>query len=1151
MKNIFIVILTLITCSAFAYMNIENDNSGMLINYSNDNHEASLDFISKVVALPAESVDISVIQCEVAEYDSNGEFVSIQTLRNSNNVQLVRSFVMRELYAHEIKIDLVDDNEKGRTILDNVTFRISPVNEIIPSQTVSMAFLPLYKSLIDNFDDSYLRDAVVVPSSMLIITHAGLDDTLAPFLDWKHAKGITTEVVTLDETGPTNTDIKNYIQNIYDTSDTPPDYLLLLGDVDDDFAMPSYYYSSENNVSDNPYTLLAGDDYFPEMLVGRFSFDIDFELQTIIAKILMYEKTPYMGETGWFKRALLIAGNYSSSPPVPTTPVEVSKWLKDLMYLNDYENVDEVYYPPTYPGTSQIVNSIDGGVGFVSYRGWGDANGWHYPHFKRDDINDLNNGWRLPVVTSIVCNTGDFANSVDPCFGEAFMTTGSPQTPSGAVAVMGPSDLHTSTKFNNAIFSGFYGGMFNEGIMSFGAAVLRGKQELYDNYPLNREPGGKVEFYFYVYNILSDPSLTMWSEIPAPITLADELPDQVAVGTTHLDVNFIDMNGAIVTAANGDFLDIAIVEDDYALLDLNPGAVGEYKITITKPNFKPLIHPIEIIQTDNDLGINDITIDGELFAGSQVEIQLTIHNYGNAIASDVSAELITDCPFIDVITPVVDCGNIEVGGESIQTFTVDVDATCPDGNVVEFALDMGDFGAPKFDIVSKSLLFEVVDFTAGDGFIHPGDTADIQFSIKNISLFDANSVQAEIVTLSDAVQINSGIIDLGDVTIGSTINGSFNVTVASDCFVGRAVGFILHLTDSAGQISEPYFVVEIGEVESTDPTFSPDMDYYCYDSFDTEYSEVPTYEWLEIDPRDGGDGEVTLLPDDASYSTDLPFTFTYFGNNYDSLTICTNGWISFETTWMDNFRNWRLPSAIGPFAMVAPYWDDLIGEPFGLNMHHDMRICHYYNTDENTYIIEWNDCFSREDEVSVEKFQIVLYDPIHHNTLDGNGIIQFNYQSVNNPDFDDNYSTVGIESPNQTKGILYTFADIYAPSASVLQDGMAIKFTTNPPDTYTDSDNNDLVPVIANLNGNYPNPFNPVTTISYSVPSQSDVNISIYNVKGQLIRNLVDSSISQGDYSVIWDGLNDQNESVTSGVYFYRLKVGNIIVESKKCLLLK
>jgi len=194
-----------------------------------------------------------------------------------------------------------------------------------------------------------------------------------------------------------------------------------------------------------------GDDYFPEMLVGRFSIDSMIELITMMNKVITYEKNPYMEDPTWLTRALLIAGNYSTTPPIPSTPVTVTQWLRDKMYDYGYTHIDEIYYPPVQDASSQASASINNGVGFISYRGWGDANGWHYPEFHSEDVLELSNGELLPVITSIVCNTGDFANSVDPCFGETWLRSGWPSLPSGAVAFVGPSDLHTNTKYNNSL----------------------------------------------------------------------------------------------------------------------------------------------------------------------------------------------------------------------------------------------------------------------------------------------------------------------------------------------------------------------------------------------------------------------------------------------------------------------------------------------------------------------------------------------------------------------------------------------------------------------------------------------------------------------------------------------------------------------------
>lgn len=80
------------------------------------------------------------------------------------------------------------------------------------------------------------------------------------------------------------------------------------------------------------------------------------------------------------------------------------------------------------------------------------------------------------------------------------------------------------------------------------------------------------------------------------------------------------------------------------------------------------------------------------------------------------------------------------------------------------------------------------------------------------------------------------------------------------------------------------------------------------------------------------------------------------------------------------------------------------------------------------------------------------------------------------------------------------------------------------------------VPSVLALHQNYPNPFNPRTTIAFDLPDQVEVNLSIYDMKGHLVKTLIDGSKDAGYYSVTWDGTNDHNQLVSSGVYFYRLK---------------
>ncbi len=90
---------------------------------------------------------------------------------------------------------------------------------------------------------------------------------------------------------------------------------------------------------------------------------------------------------------------------------------------------------------------------------------------------------------------------------------------------------------------------------------------------------------------------------------------------------------------------------------------------------------------------------------------------------------------------------------------------------------------------------------------------------------------------------------------------------------------------------------------------------------------------------------------------------------------------------------------------------------------------------------------------------------------------------------------------------------------------------------------------------NYPNPFNPSTTISFSVTQNSDfVSLEIFNIKGQKVKQLVSNSANQlsaGQHSVVWDGTDENNKPVSSGIYMYQLKIDGKAIAGKKCLLLK
>ena len=94
------------------------------------------------------------------------------------------------------------------------------------------------------------------------------------------------------------------------------------------------------------------------------------------------------------------------------------------------------------------------------------------------------------------------------------------------------------------------------------------------------------------------------------------------------------------------------------------------------------------------------------------------------------------------------------------------------------------------------------------------------------------------------------------------------------------------------------------------------------------------------------------------------------------------------------------------------------------------------------------------------------------------------------------------------------------------------------------------IPQEITLYQNYPNPFNPVTTISYDLPQDSYVVLSIYDMKGSLVKNLVNEIRTAGMQSIQWNATNNIGLTVSAGVYLYSIEAGEFS-QTKKMILLK
>lgn len=99
-----------------------------------------------------------------------------------------------------------------------------------------------------------------------------------------------------------------------------------------------------------------------------------------------------------------------------------------------------------------------------------------------------------------------------------------------------------------------------------------------------------------------------------------------------------------------------------------------------------------------------------------------------------------------------------------------------------------------------------------------------------------------------------------------------------------------------------------------------------------------------------------------------------------------------------------------------------------------------------------------------------------------------------------------------------------------------------------DENNNQIIQSFS-LQQNFPNPFNPTTTINYNLPESGNVRLTIYNLLGQQAKTLVESFQAAGDYSLVWNAMDDGNNPVSSGMYFYSLETDNQTFQKKMMLI--
>ncbi len=301
-----------------------------------------------------------------------------------------------------------------------------------PITTISRDFARIYERRFINYDEhinSLDYEPVEEEGNMLVVSYDDFASYMDPFVDWKNTKGIPTELVTLSETGTTNNAIKDYIESYYNEHGLT--YVLLVGDHN---RVPTFIH--ESYASDPTYSFLDGDDYYPDILVGRFSALNSAHVETQVERSIYYEQET----TGdWRLKGTGIACDEGPGYQ------DMMDWefIRMLRYrLEDfgYEWIDEFYEgsqgendAPGDPTADMVVDAFNDGRHIGLYCGHGDWDRLVTSNFQISHIHSLENNNLLPFLITVACVSGrhDYADEV---FAEAWLRATNNGEPTGGIA---------------------------------------------------------------------------------------------------------------------------------------------------------------------------------------------------------------------------------------------------------------------------------------------------------------------------------------------------------------------------------------------------------------------------------------------------------------------------------------------------------------------------------------------------------------------------------------------------------------------------------------------------------------------------------------------------------------------------------------------
>jgi hypothetical protein len=694
----------------------------------------------------------------------------------------------------------------------------------------------------------------------VIITDENFVSTFQPLADWKTQKGVPAKIVTTqwiysNFTGYDNAEkVRNFIKDAYQNWGTI--WVLLGGDtnvvpdraawaMDCEFGMEpdenlircDLYFSDLDGSWDANGNHFYGEvedsvDLYADVFVGRASCSDVGKAQALVGKLLNYEKNP---PTDYTTKMLFLADILWNDP---YTNSALSKELIDEEYVpSQFDPITKLYHDLGNESPTTVKAAINDGQNIINHDGhcWYTVMGAGTGYLGISDMDALYNNPRNSILYSIGCWPAAFDYD---CIAEHFINNPN----GGGVAFIGNSRYGWGSPgnplygYSDKFDQQFFASLFSKDIYHIGAAVADMKSYYV---PFSRQEN-VYRWHQYQVNLLGDPEMPIWTDTPQ--ILASQHPDTVLTGSSQFPVTVYNTAGmepvpeALVCLMKGDQVYQRCLTDQQGqvTLDVSPSTPGEIYLTITAHNFLYRTDTIDVVTSGgcvlyHEHSIDDATVgngDGLVNPGETINMTVTLKNWGSEVEYNVYAILhSTGDPYVTLTDSLQDFGIMNPGetAASFGPYVFSIDSNCPNQHVIYFDLEMNEgydltwHSMIPITVVTPDLIYYnywVYDAVGGNGNgkPEPGETFDLNVSIKNKGMEQASDVTGYLSSFSSYLHIPDSSASFGDIPSEQIWSGVFeDVYLYPSCPSYHFPYMNLRAETSQGFSCQDSFILNIGE----------------------------------------------------------------------------------------------------------------------------------------------------------------------------------------------------------------------------------------------------------------------------------------------------------------------------------------------------